>query len=242
MTSRAATALACAVALAALAPRAARASAADAFENKVKPVSGQLYQKGGKLELTVLGALSVDDAFFSKYQGGAKLAYHFNDYFALAVMGSAGTSSSTGSTSICPLNKTCTSATAAQLYQVPGDIKWITGLELEFSPIYGKLNVFAEKALHFDLSLLAGADLVAYRDVLKPADANSGQVPGNATSPGGHVGLGARVFFARFMALRLEIKDVVYSVPHLSSGNLQTQLMAEAGLSFFVPIVHRDDT
>jgi len=242
MTSRAATALACAAALATLAPRAARASAADAFENKVKPVSGQLYEKGGKLELTPVFALSVNDAFFSKYMAGAKLSYHLNDYFALAVMGSIGTSSPTGSTSICPLNKSCSAATAAQLDQVPGDIKWITGVELAFSPVYGKLNVFAEKALHFDLSVLAGADLVAYRDVLSAAAAQGGEVPGTATSPGGHLGLGARFFFARFMAVQLELKDIIYSVPHLSSGNLQTQLMAEAGLSFFVPVVHRGDT
>ena len=243
MNSRAAIALACAAALAAITPRAARASAADAFENKVKPVSGQLYQKGGKLELTVpVGVLSVNDAFFTKYMAGAKLGYHLNDYFALAVTGSFGGSSATGSTSICRLNQGCTPATSAQLYQVPGDIKWIAGAELAFSPVYGKLNVFAEKALHFDLSLLAGADLVAYRDVLKGPAALAGQVPGTATSPGGHVGIGARIFFARFMALRLELKDVFYRVSALDTGNLQTQLLAEAGLSFFIPVVQRDDT
>jgi outer membrane beta-barrel protein len=242
MTSRAATALACAAALAALAPRAARASEADAFENKVKPVSGQLYRKSGKLELTIpVGALSVDDAFFTKYMAGAKLGYFFNEYLGVAVSGSFGTSSTTGSTLVCPLNQGCTPAEPWRLYQVPGDIKWILAAELEFSPIYGKLNVFAEKALHFDLSVLAGPDLVSYRDVVVPATSAT-PAPGNATALGGHVGLGARVFFARFMALRLGLKDVIYSVPHLPSGNLQTQLMAEAGLSFFVPVAQRDDT
>ena len=241
MTSRAVTALACAAALATLAPRAARASAADAFENKVKPVSGQLYQKSGKLELTVpVGALSVNDAFFSKYMAGAKLGYHFNEYFALAVTGSFGTSSTTGSTSVCRVNQGCTPAEPWRLYQVPGDIKWIVGAELAFSPVYGKLNVFAEKAIHFDLSLLGGADLISYRDVVVPASSST-PAPGNATSPGGHLGVGGRVFFARFMAFRLELKDYIYSVPHLPSGNLQTQLMVEAGLSFFVPVAHRDD-
>lgn len=241
MTSRAATALACAAALAALAPRAARASAADAFENKVKPVSGQAYTKAGKLELTVpVGALSLDDAFFSKYMAGAKLTYHLSEYFAVGVTGTMGGSSTTGSTTVCDASG-CRPAAGYQLYRVPGDLKWIAGAEVEFSPIYGKLNVFAEKAVHFDLSIVAGADLVSYRDVVVNADQTT-PAPGNATSPGGHVGLGARLFFARFMALRLQLKDVIYSVPHLSQGNLQTQLMAEAGLSFFVPVVHGDDT
>jgi outer membrane beta-barrel protein len=236
MTSRAAAALVCAL-LAALAPRAARASTADAFEHKVKPVSGQLYGKAGKLELTIpAGGLSLNDAFFSKYVAGAKLAYHLNEYFSVGLTGALAATSPTGSTAVCPGNQGCRSASTAQLNQVPGQLKWIAGAELAFSPVYGKLNVFAEKAIHFDLSLLAGADLVSYRDVLGTVAANAGATPGTASSPGGHLGLGARVFLAHFLALRLEVRDIFYSVPHLATGNLQTQLLAEAGLSFFIPV------
>jgi len=246
MSARAVTA-AFAVALVALAPAAARGSAADAFENKVKPVSGQLYRKAGKLELTIpAGVLSVNDAFFSKYMVGAKLTYHLSESWSLGVNGALGTSSATGSTSICTQNPApgepaCKPADNKQLYQVPGDIKWIAGGEVGFSPLYGKLNLFGEKALHFDLSLLVGADLVSYRDVLKPAQANAGAIPGTVSTPGGHVGLGARLFFARFMALRLELRDVFYKVSALDTGNLQTQLFAEAGLSFFIPVGHHDE-
>lgn len=240
MSARCTTA-AFAVALIVLAPGAARGSAADAFENKVKPVSGQLYRKAGKLELTIpAGVVSVNDAFFSKYMVGAKLTYHLSESWSLGVNGVLGTSSATGSTSICN-QQGCTPATSAQLYQVPGDIKWIAGGEVGFSPLYGKLNLFGEKALHFDLSLLVGADLVSYRGVLNLAQANAGNTPGTVSTPGGHVGLGARLFFARFMALRLELRDVFYKVSALDTGNLQTQLLAEAGLSFFIPVGHHDE-
>ena len=50
----------------ALFPRAAAASKADAFEGKIQPVSGQLYRKAGRLELTAGGDLSLNDAFFQK--------------------------------------------------------------------------------------------------------------------------------------------------------------------------------
>ncbi len=223
-------------------PARALASAADAFENKVKPVSGQLYQKAGKLELTVpSGVLSLNDAFFSKYMVGARAGYHFSESFSLGVSGAYGGFSPTGSTQVCPVNQGCRPATAAQLYQVPGAIRWTASAEVAFSPVYGKLNLFAEKAVHFDLSVLAGADLVSYRDVLTLAQASTpGLTPANATSPGGHLGVGARVFLARFMALRLELRDVLYSMPKLDRGKLQTQLFAEAGLSFFVPVGRGD--
>jgi outer membrane beta-barrel protein len=236
-----------AAALIALAPAAARASAADAFENKVKPVSGQLYRKAGKLELTIpAGVISLNDAFFSKYMAGAKLTYHLSESWSLGVTGSYGTSSPTGSTSICSVTPSttqaaCKPADSKQLYQVPGDIKWIAGGEVGFSPLYGKLNLFGEKALHFDLSLLVGADIVSYRDVIGATQANAGAVPGTVSTPGGHLGIGARLFFARFMALRLEVRDVLYKVSALDTGNLQTQLFAEAGLSFFIPVGHHDE-
>jgi len=105
-----------------------------------------------------------------------------------------------------------------------------------FAPIYGKLNLFAEKAIHFDLAIMAGADVVNYRDVLDPQVAAAGGTPANATTLGGHVGLGARIFLGRSVALRLEVRDVGYRVAHLATGNFQTQLLAETGLSFFIPV------
>jgi outer membrane beta-barrel protein len=230
----------CAAGVAALAPRVARGSAADAFENKVKPVSGQLYTKSGKVELTPNGALSLNDAFFTKYMGGLKLDYHVTEYVSFGASGLFGTTGTTGSTTVCPTNQPCHPASQDQLNQVPGEIKWIAGAEVAFSPVYGKLNLFAEKALHFDLSILGGADLVNYRDVLG-LGAAAGASPGTVSTVGGHLGVGARVFLARFMALRLGVKELVYSVKALDRAKLQTQLFAEAGLSFFVPVSHRGE-
>jgi outer membrane beta-barrel protein len=234
--NRAAIWLACAaLALAAL-PRAAGASAADAFENKVKPVSGQKYTKAGKLELTIPSAgMSLNDPFFSKYLVGAKLAYHFNEYWSIAATGSLAATSPTGSTAVCPANQGCRDATQGELNQVPGQLKWMGGGEIAFAPVYGKLNLFAEKAVHFDLSLMVGGDLVAYRDVVQGAAA-AAATPGTVTAPGGHFGVGARIFLTRSMALRLEGRDVWYRVVHLPTGNWQSQLLAEVGLSFFVPV------
>ena len=63
----------CAAVLGLLAPRAGLASEADAFENKVKPVSGQLYQKSGKLELTIpSGVLSLNDQVLATGEGASK--------------------------------------------------------------------------------------------------------------------------------------------------------------------------
>jgi outer membrane beta-barrel protein len=241
MTARTLTAL---VLLAAAAlPGAARAqSKSDAFAGKIPPVSGQLYRKAGRLELAVTGNLSLNDAFFRKYFGGAKLAWHFTESASAAVYASGGWATRSGSAVVCTASAGCSDAGETQLRQVPGRIRRIVGLELGWSPVYGKLNVLSERVAHFDLSVLLGPDLVTHEEVLSRAAADAlalaGGEPATQNAFGGHVGLGARIFLAEWVAARLEVKDYLYvvKVPNNGTGgDLQNQLFTELGFSFFLP-------
>jgi outer membrane beta-barrel protein len=234
-------AVAAALACAAL-PRTASAqsSKADAFAGKIPPVSGQLYRKAGRVELTGTGNLSLNDAFFTKYFGGVKLGYHFTESLSAAVHAAGGAAMKSGSAVTCSAASGCAEATDVMLRQVPGRIRWLAGAEAAWAPVYGKLNVLSEQVAHFDLSVFAGPDLVAYDEVLARTAASG--APGMATSIGGHVGFGVRLFFTPSIAARLELKDYVYSVkvPNAGSGSdLQNQLFAELGVSFFLPARHR---
>jgi len=220
---------------------AAHAAEADAFAGKVKPISGQLYQKAGRLELTPALGLSLNDAFFQKAMFGAKATWHFRDWLSVGGSFATGLASETDSTQVCPAGQGCRPATAAQLARVPGEVKMMAGGEVGFSPVYAKLNFLAEKVIHFDLSILAGADWISYREVLpgpvgNPASAVS---PGTASAFGGHVGLGSRVFLAEWGALRLEVKDHAYRVPVGGKDKWEQQLLLELGLSVFLPLGNR---
>jgi outer membrane beta-barrel protein len=227
--------------LLAFAPAMARgARQADALAGRIPPISGQLYNKAGRLELTPTLNLSMNDAFFSKVLFGAKVGWHFTDHFSIHGAFATGMNSETGSTSVCT-STGCRPAESPQLYQVPGNLRSVGGVELGFSPIYGKLNVFAEKVIHFDLSLLGGADWISHRDVLPASLANAGETPGNRSTFGAHVGVGARIFMGRALALRMEVKDYLYRVPILGETTLQNQLFTEIGLSVFLPSAGRRD-
>jgi outer membrane beta-barrel protein len=246
MTARR-TILALALAAAALAAPAARAqSKADAFAGKIPPVSGQLYEKAGRFEVTATGNVSLDDAFFTKYFGGVKVGYHLNEFFSISAQAAAGTAHPTNSTQLCTSNAGCREASAYQLFQVPGDLKGVYGLEVAWSPIYGKLNAFSEKVVHFDLSVLAGGDVISHRDVISSARAAelaaAGGEPDIVRTYGGHVGLGVRAFVTPWMALRLEVKDYLFGVVVPNGGTdkkLQSQLFTELGASFFFPLSKR---
>jgi outer membrane beta-barrel protein len=235
--------------LIALLPGAARAgSKADAFEGKIQPISGQLYTKAGRLEVSPTLDLSFNDAFQKKYFGGLKVGWHFTEFLSAGATFAMGATSATGSAVVCPANLGCRDATKAQLWQVPGAIRMMVGAEVAWAPVYGKLNLAAEQVLHFDLALLAGPDVIRRDEVLSrdAADtlAAAGGSPATTTSLGGHVGLGVRFYFNRFMALRLDFKDYVYAVkvPNWIEGagnqprtDIQNQLFLELGLSFFFP-------
>ncbi len=226
-----------ALACAALPTAAAAQTKGDAFAGKIPPVSGQLYRKAGRLEVTASGNLSLNDAFYTKYFGGLKLGYHFTEHLSAAVHATGGAAVKTNSAVVCSATRGCDDATPIMLRQVPGRIRWMAGAEVAWSPVYGKLNVLSERVAHFDLSILAGPDLVAYDEVLAKEVAQL-RAPGLATSVGGHLGLGLRLFFTESIAARLEVKDYLYAVNVPNGGvgtDLQSQLFAELGVSFFFP-------
>ena len=230
---------------AALLPRAASASKADAFEGKIQPVSGKLFQTGGRFEGTLGGGLSLNDAFFQKRVGDVKLGWHFTDAWYAGVQATAGAAVPTNSTTVCPTGAGCRPATETQLRQVPGRLRSIVGVEGAWTPIYGKLNTFSEKVAHVDLSVVAGVDRFGYDEVLSTADAEAGKKPASLSSWGVHAGIGVRLFLAEWMALRLDLRDYVYgvTVPNGLAGadgtDVQNQLFAQLGVSFFLPLQRR---
>lgn len=233
-----------AVALCAALPAApARAQTkADAFAGKIPPVSGQLYGKAGRFELTAGGNLSLNDAFFTKYFGAVKLGYHLSESWAVSLHAGGGSARQTGSAVVCSATAGCRDADDVELDQVPGRIAALGGVELAWSPVYGKLNVLSSWVAHFDFSLLLGADLILHDEVLSTGDAErlaaSGGEPDTTLAPGGHLGLGARLFLSDAFAVRLEVKDYVYSVVVPNNGTAkdwQHQFFTELGVSFFFP-------
>ena len=235
-----------ALAAALAAPSARAQTKADAFAGKIPPVSGQLYQKAGRLELTLSGNLSLNDAFYTKLFGGLKLGYHLSDAWALTLQAAGGTTSTTGSAVVCSATTGCRDANETELQQVPGKIRAMGGLEVGWAPVYGKLNVLSEKVAHFDLSILGGVDAIVHDEVLSTTDAEilaaTGGSPRSETSPGAHVGVGTRLFLGDAWALRLEVKDYVYwvEVPNNGAGkDWQNQIFTELGVSFFYPTRNR---
>jgi outer membrane beta-barrel protein len=224
-------------------PRSAAAqSKADAFAGKIPPISGQLYQKAGRFEATPSFAMSLNDAFFTKYFGSMQLAYHATEFWSFSLSGATGAALRSGSAVRCTASEGCINASEQELRQVPGRIRVMYAAGAAWAPVYGKLNVVAEQVAHFDLALLAGVDLIQRDDIISSTAAGAGVKPGTVSTIGYHVGLGAHLFFSEALAARLVVKDVIYpvKVPNNGSGtDWQNQLFTEIGLSVFFPFHNR---
>jgi outer membrane beta-barrel protein len=197
------------------------------LHEKMPPVSGRLFLKNGRLELSPTVSASLADAFFQKYGLGLKLNYHFAESISVGLFASYAFNMPSGVVSVCRSDGSCVEPGMEDLQQLPGKLGMLAGIDLAWAPIYGKFNVFSEQVLHFDVALIAGANAIQY------------EAPdGNATfAVGGHFGLGQRYFITPSMTLRIELRDYIYSGKTVQVGNwnskLENQIMFELGLSYF---------
>ena len=201
------------------------------LEDRIRPVSGGLFVRKGRTELTPSVNVSVNDAFFQKYMFGLKLAYHLSDSVAIGLHGAFGISTPGGAINKCTADG-CASPTKDDLVTTPGNISLVAGLGGEWSPLYGKLNLFGEKVLHFDTFFQGGLDGVQY--------ANPAAQGASAFTFGGHVGVGQHFVINEFSAIRVELRDYIYQGQRTTNtsgeSHLENQLMLEIGVSFFFPL------
>jgi outer membrane beta-barrel protein len=211
---------------------------AGPLRDRIKPVSGNLFLKAGRFEISPAASVSVRDAFFTKFGFGGSLTYHFTETLAFGARGAYAIDTIAGSAQICTVNaadrtRTCRPPTYAELDGVaPGQITLLGAADLQWAPIYGKLSVLAEQFLHFDIYAIAGGAAILYRG---PPDSGT-TTPVVRFSPGLNVGAGMRFFLNRWLTVRGELRDMVYAERIVGDkSSLRNQLMFELGISIFIP-------
>ncbi len=214
----------CAVALL----NAASGSALAAEPGGLRPVSSNLFRKAEMLELSPFAGASLADAFFQKYALGVRASWHLNESFSLGAHGSFVFNTPAGAVNVCRSDAGCRTPTVGELRDVPGRLGLIAGGEVGWSPLYGKVSLFSEKMLHFDLGLTGGIGAVQYQ-----APGGKGRI-----APAAHVGVAQRIRLGHELMLRLDLRDYLYQAEIASLGTtnhkVESQLLFEVGLSFFL--------
>jgi outer membrane beta-barrel protein len=205
--------------------------AAGPLRERVRPVSGHQFLMKGRFEASPAIGLSIKDAFFAKYTPTLALTYHFTEAVALSLRGGYAISVVSGAAQICTTEanggRGCRSPSQTELTtnSAFGQMSLNAGLELQWSPIYGKIGLVAEKFIEFNMYGAIGPTFVMYG-------------PQNSPTVGANLGVGARFFINKFLCVRLELRDLIYNESFTlpaPKSSLRNQLMGELGLSIFLP-------
>jgi outer membrane beta-barrel protein len=187
--------------------------------------------------------LSLKDAFYSKYFFGAALMYHPTEDWGFGARFGYAINTVSGTAQICTTTvnaanqeqRTCGMPTMAQLEgRAPGQTKMMGTLDLQWAPLYGKLALVSEAFLHFNLYAVGGPAFIQYQG----PPLTVGAASSTYNTVGGHVGAGMRFVMTRWLALRTELRDLIYverAVSATAPSLFRNQLMFEVGFSLFFP-------
>ena len=106
-------------------------------------------------------------------------------------------------------------------------LNWFAGAEIGYVPIVGKFALFNRSIVYYDLAIVAGGGAI---------NAESVQLTTAYTTGGGTIGLQGRFFFNKWIALNLEVRDVIFSAKLSGADGALTNIASMAlGASFFLP-------
>jgi outer membrane beta-barrel protein len=169
---------------------------------------------------------TLNQDFYHTMMVDLKLGFHINDWLSIAGVGGFGVANlNTGFHD--RIDDTLTKPpqtpsvpqepTAAQAQASMSKIKAMVAAQLEFTPFTGKYSLFGKIFWHYDFYLFGGVgalDLGATDSAL-PACTSSGMVPSCAVTgfkPGGNAGVGMHTFFNNWLALNVELRDIVAQI------------------------------
>ncbi len=204
------------------------------LRERVRPVSGHVFLKKGRFEVSPGPAITIRDAFFTKYILGLALSYHLSESFAFGAFAGYSLPIVSGAAQICTTTGTttrgCRLPTEGELNgRAPGKILLVGGVDLQWAPIYGKLSLIAEKFVNFDMYAAVSPTAVQY---LGPR--------GSVMTVGGAPGLGMRFVINRWMALRVELRDLLYVEDAEGGSQLRQQIYTQFGFSMFFPTTFQE--
>ena len=195
-------------------------------EDRVKSVQRKLYMKRGRFELAPYFAVNVNDPFYTKLGGAIRAAYYPHDTLAISARFTLLSTTPTEDVRTAKRN-----FNSRIFFSVP---YWTAMLDVEWSPIYGKVAIF-NSILHFDGYLLGGGGIV-YTETSGVSDPSSAAIRGGL-KPAFDLGLGFRFITKDWLAVNVALINTTYvDVPTGSAkGAMQNVMLVHAGVSIFFP-------
>jgi outer membrane beta-barrel protein len=213
----------------------------ESLAERIQAVSRKVFIKRYRFEMTPLVGFSLNDAFYQRINGGLRLSFHILESLAVDVGGAFNPIG-------LPLPTVVFLREAANDQFVNTAPFWgYVDAGLTFAPIYGKFSLMSEYVIHFDAYFSGGigATFDGNRNfIFGPQISGDCSTLGAdplcfvpSVNPALEIGAGFRVFFTKWLALRLEVRDFIYAHNRGSLGfALQNMAMVNLGISIWFPL------
>jgi len=155
-----------------------------------------------RFELNPYWSISLNDQFVGHNGPGLALNYYIANVLAIGVNGTYFNWFNSDSRFNADVRR------AVRVGVPINEYDWNAALNLTYVPAYGKFAGFGDFIFQYDAYIVAGGGLISTRPipVFDPDYRNFTYKP----KPSGNVGVGLRIFFYRWMAAVLELRDYIY--------------------------------
>ncbi|HEY3447020.1 MAG TPA: outer membrane beta-barrel domain-containing protein [Myxococcales bacterium] len=201
-----------------------------ANEDRVKSVERKAFLKKLRLEITPMGFVTLNDAFYPKSGPGVRLAFWFADSLGLALRYDQ----------FNQLNNDNVRLAKKQLHSKLPDAQPEHGFGAEFlwAPVYGKVAV-GNSINTFDTYVFGGAGAVL-SDTTSDLKDKNGVLIQKGVGPhfSVHLGIGQKFHVLDWLALDLSLSDTLYSdQPDFENRSvLQNLVSLNLGLCVYLPL------
>lgn len=169
-----------------------------------------------RFELNPYWSISLNDQFVGHNGPGLAINYYIFNTLAIGVNGTYFNWFNSDSRFNADVRR------AVRVGVPLNEYDWNANLNLTYVPAYGKFAGFGDFIFQYDAYIVAGGGLISTRPipVFDPDYRNFSYKP----KPSGNLGVGLRIFFYRWMAAILELRDYVYQeeLENIYGGNDQT--------------------
>ncbi len=201
----------------------------------IKTLQRKSFMKIGRFEAEPHVGFVTNDPFIRRWLFGANVAYHPTEVFGIEV-------NFTFSPDLGDLDKKAITTQIVDNNQVTPDISkigWYASLNLQFSPIYGKLAVLDRQVINVDVFGAFGAGVVSTTDdleVLQKVGDPVAEATRQQIHPALNFGGGLRIIFPPTIAVRFEARGLSYiEVLESTTLELKNNVTLLLGLSLFFP-------
>jgi outer membrane beta-barrel protein len=165
-------------------------------------------QDPGRLEFTLYPVVPELNGKFTQHVGTMlQLTWHLRERFGLTLVGGGNWLNRENDFNAELVNSARVEAQAASSFLRT----WTAMAGIEVAPFSGTLTLLASQLAHFSVVVDAGAGLGRTRRQLKPAGSTPATYEDTGLTFMAEIGAGVRFVIGEHVAVRLELRDVVYT-------------------------------